>query len=85
MTERALLDNNLIISHIPKRKYFITYGQETTMCWRFAGIGILLLMLAYILMAISPLYLVFSILLTGIGLLALFSSFDRALIVLRHY
>jgi hypothetical protein len=55
------------------------------MSWKFAGAGILLVIIAYILMEISALNLILSILLAGIGLLAIFTSFDRALIVLKHY
>jgi len=55
------------------------------MSWTFAGIGILLILVACILVAISPLFLVFSVLIACIGLLTLFSSFDHVLVVLKHY
>jgi hypothetical protein len=36
-------------------------------------------------MPISPLFLIFSVLIAGFGLVAIFFSFDRALVVLKHY
>jgi uncharacterized membrane protein len=47
--------------------------------------GILLILIACILMAISLLSLIFSVLIAGTGLVALFFSFDRALVILKHY
>jgi len=38
------------------------------MSWKFVGIGILLIVIAYVLMAISPLYLIFSFLLRATNL-----------------
>jgi hypothetical protein len=49
------------------------------------GAEILLIMVAYVLTAISPLFLIFSVFIAGFGLVAPFFSFDRALVVLKHY